>query len=70
MIGKYCEVESYSFMGGFAKIGDNVTLHTRATILPHVKVGDNAVVGAGSVVLRNVKENITVFGVPAKKVEF
>ena len=57
-------------MGGFSRIGDNVTLHTRATILPHVKVGDNSIVGAGSVVLRNVKSNITVFGVPAKKISF
>ena len=69
-IGSFCEVESYSFMGGFSCIGDGVTLHTRATILPHIKVEDNAIVGAGSVVLRSVKEGITVFGVPAKRVEF
>ena len=69
-IGNFCALESYSFMGGFSEIGDNVTLHTRATILPHVKVGEGAIVGAGSVVLRNVKAGITVFGMPAKKVEF
>ena len=69
-VGEYCEIESYSFMGGGACLGNNVTLHTRATILPHIKVGANAIVGAGSVVLRNVKAGVTVFGVPAKKVEF
>ena len=57
-------------MGGGSCIGNHVTLHTRATILPHVKVGNSAIVGAGSIVLRNVKEGITVFGNPAKKVEF
>lgn len=70
MIGTYCALESFSFMGGGAKIGSGVTLHTRATILPHVKVGDNAIVGACSVVLRNVKENVTVFGVPARIIKF
>lgn len=70
VIGNFCALESYSFMGGFSKIGDNVTLHTRATILPHVQVGNRAIVGAGSVVLRNVKEGTTVFGVPAKKICF
>ena len=69
-IGEYCEIESYTFMGGGSCIGNHVTLHTRATILPHVKVGNSAIVGAGSIVLRNVKEGITVFGNPAKKVEF
>lgn len=69
-IGEYCEIESYTFMGGGSCIGNHVTLHTRATILPHVKVGNGAIVGAGSIVLRNVKEGITVFGNPAKKVEF
>ena len=70
VIGDFCALESYSFMGGFSSIGNDVTLHTRTTILPHIKVGDAAVVGAGSVVIRNVKPGITVFGVPAKKVEF
>ena len=69
-IGKFCSIEAYTFLGGFAQIGNYVTLHTRATILPHIKVGDNSIVGAGSVVIKNVKENITVFGNPAKKIEF
>ena len=70
IVASFCAIESYSFMGGFSSIGNNVTLHTRSTILPHIKVGDNSIVGAGSVVLRNVKSNTTVFGVPAKKIDF
>lgn len=69
-IGKYCEIESYTFLGGGASVGDNCTLHTRSTILPGIKVKDNATIGAGSVVIRNVQSGTTVFGVPAKRVEF
>lgn len=69
-IGPYTMVETYTFCGGSVKIGREVTLHTRATILPRIKVGDMATVGAGSVVLRSVSAGITVFGNPARKVEF
>ena len=47
------------------KIGKNVRIGSNVTILP-VKIGDNAVVGAGSVVTKNVLENSIVYGNPAK----
>ena len=37
------------------------------TILGNVEIGKNAKVGAGSVVLSDVKEGTTVAGVPAKE---
>lgn len=36
------------------------------TVLPGVVVGENAIVGAGSVVTKNVPDNTIVAGVPAK----
>lgn len=69
-IGNFCSIESFSFLGGFSRLGNYVTLHTRSTIMPHVKIGDNSVVGVGSVVLKDVKDNTTVFGIPAKSLKF
>lgn len=69
-IGRYCSVESYTFLGGGVQVDDNVAIHTRATLIPHIKVGEGAVIGVGSVVLRSVKAGITVFGNPARRVEF
>lgn len=46
-------------------IGDNVTISVGAKILGNVKVGDNSIVGANAVVLKDVPENCTVVGVPA-----
>ncbi|AKL98625.1 acyltransferase [Endomicrobium proavitum] len=43
-----------------ASIGAN------ATILPGITIGENAVVGAGSVVTKSVLPNLTVVGNPAK----
>ena len=36
-----------------------------ATLLPNVKVGENAIVGAGSVVTKDVPDDVTVMGIPA-----
>lgn len=67
-VGNYCSVGALSMLSGGVIIEDGVTLHPKVDIIPHKRVGQNSVVGAGSVVLRNVKPNTTVFGVPAKQI--
>lgn len=47
-------------------IGHRAWIGAGATILPGVTVGENAVVGAGSVVTRDVEPNTIVAGNPAK----
>lgn len=49
-----------------ANIDDYVTIGAAANILPMVHIGKNAIVGAGSVVTKNVPEDMVVMGVPAK----
>ena len=48
-------------------IGDNVIIGSGAQILGAIKVGDNARIGANSVVSRDVPANVTVAGVPARE---
>jgi maltose O-acetyltransferase len=47
-------------------IGKNVWIGGGAIILPGVTIGDDAVIGAGSVVTRNVPAGATVVGNPAR----
>ena len=70
VIGNWCHINAYSFMAGFAILEEDVCLNTRATILPNVIVGKGATIGAASLVIKNVKAQTTVFGVPAKKIEY
>lgn len=49
-------------------IGRNVWIAAGATVLGGVSVGENAVVGAGAVVTRDVPPNTFVAGVPARVV--
>ena len=50
-------------------IGNNVMISSGAKILGPFKVGDNARIAAGAVVLEEVPENATVVGVPARVVK-
>ncbi|AOV15977.1 transferase [Acidihalobacter aeolianus] len=49
-------------------IGRNVWIAAGATVLGGVSIGENAVVGAGAVVTRDVPPNTFVAGVPARVV--
>ena len=47
-------------------IEDDVWIGAHTVIMPGVRIGKGAVVGAGSVVTKDVEENTVVIGVPAK----
>lgn len=50
-------------------IGDNVWIASDSTILPGVTISNGAIVGAGSVVTKNVEENTIVAGNPARVIK-
>lgn len=48
----------------------NVWIGVNVTILPGVTIGENAVVGAGAVVTKDVPDNAVVVGSPAKVIKY
>ncbi len=51
-------------------IGNDVWIGTRAIILPGVRIGNQAVIGAGSVVTKDVPERAIVGGNPARIIRY
>lgn len=51
-------------------IGNNVWVGGHVTILPGINIGDNTVIGSGSVVTKNMPANAVVGGNPAKVIRY
>lgn len=47
-------------------IGDNVWVGEKASIMPGVTIGDNVIIGANSVVTKDIPDNCLAVGMPAK----
>jgi acetyltransferase-like isoleucine patch superfamily enzyme len=50
-------------------IEENVWLGANVIVLPGIRIGKNSIVGAGSVVTKDILKNIIVAGNPAKKIK-
>lgn len=50
-------------------IGDDVWIGSRTIILPGIKIGKGAIIGAGSIVTKNIDDYDVVAGNPAKKIK-
>lgn len=73
-IGKNCWVNQgvtigYTNDNDCPTLGDNVTVYAGAKILGDVHVGNNVVVAANAVVVKDVEDNCIVGGVPAKVIK-
>ena len=53
-----------------AIIGDRVTLCAGSKVRGSVSIGDNVVVGANSVVVKDIPTNTIVAGIPAKIIRY
>ena len=60
------EIPAGVIIGGFDIIEQNAFIGINSTLRNRITIGENAVVGMGSVVTKSVAPNITVVGNPAK----
>ena len=65
----WCFVEKYNdFIPAHrkVKIGNNVWFGENVTVMPGVEIGDNVIVGIGSIVTKSIPSDSVAAGVPAK----
>jgi serine O-acetyltransferase len=79
-IGKNCDIrQNITFGGNYNKkdkngrtkpwLGDNVSVGVGAVIIGPVKIGDGSIIGANSVVTRDIPSNVIASGNPAKVIK-
>ena len=62
----YQKVEKWDSMIVKTYIRNNVSLGANSTIIAGIEIGEYTLIGAGSVVTKNISKNSIAFGNPAK----
>lgn len=68
-VGSFSTLSGRVNVNGHVFVGESVYIGCAASIAPGKRIGDNASVSIGSVVISNVKPGKTVFGNPAQVVD-
>jgi len=62
----FASVSAGSVMGGYVKLGKFSAVTLGVTIIDRLEIGENTVVGAGSLVVKDLPDDVLVYGNPAK----
>lgn len=68
IIGDAVHVGAGSILGGNVRVGSGSFLGLRSVVLPGITIGQNVRVAAGSVVSKDLSDNLSVAGSPARVV--
>lgn len=68
-IGHHSNISTNTTVNGDVTIGNNCMIGSSSVVNGQLRIGDNSIVGSGAVVTRNVEENVTVAGIPAKRIK-
>tara|TARA_Y100001970_G_C14257389_1_gene876528 strand:+ start:10028 stop:10726 length:699 start_codon:yes stop_codon:yes gene_type:complete len=66
VIGNFCDLNPNLTTGGFTKIGNYCEINISVDIINRISIGNFSRVGAGSLVLKNIKSKELHYGRPAK----
>lgn len=70
VIGDGCSLSPHSDVAGQVQLERGVFLGCQTVIVPKTRVGEFSRIGAGSVVISNVRPNVSMMGVPAKRINW
>lgn len=66
IISDFASISAGSVTGGYVKLGRYSAITLGVTILDRLEIGENTVVGAGSLVVKSLPDNVLAYGNPAK----
>lgn len=71
-VGSHCSIYSVSTIDskqGKVVLKKNCKIGSHSVIMPGITVGENSIVGAFSFVTKDIPDNVTAFGIPAKVIK-
>lgn len=66
-LGAFSTLSSHVDLTGFVQTGEEVFFGSGAKVLPKLKIGARAKIGAGATVMRSVAEDAVIYTAPARK---
>jgi sugar O-acyltransferase (sialic acid O-acetyltransferase NeuD family) len=65
-LGDFATLSPSVSITGYGVVGEGATMGTQAAMLPRTRIGSRSVVGAGAVVTKDIPDDRTAVGVPAR----
>ncbi len=66
VVGAFAHIGPGAVLCGNVKVGSETFVGANSVIKQGISIGKNVMIGAGAVVVKDVPDNVTVVGVPAK----
>ena len=66
VIENFCHIAPGTHVSGATHVGEGTWVGVGSSVIQCLSIGKNCMIGAGSVVVKNVPDNVTAFGNPAK----
>jgi sugar O-acyltransferase (sialic acid O-acetyltransferase NeuD family) len=66
VINDFASISAGSITGGYVTLGKFSAITLGVTVLDRIEIGENTVVGAGSLVIKSLPDNVLAYGNPAK----
>ena len=69
VVGDFVHIAPGTHTGGNVKIGEGSFLGIGVSVIPKIKIGRWSIVGAGSVIIEDIPDFVTVVGVPGRVIK-
>ena len=66
VIEDFASISAGSITGGYVKVGKYSAITLGVTIMDRIEIGENTVVGSGSLVTKSLPDNVLAYGNPTK----
>lgn len=69
IIGDFCHIYVSANIGGYNKIKDNTSICSSSCTKEYISIGDNSIIGLGAVLFKDLNDNCTAIGNPARVIK-